>query len=122
MEGARGKAPHSEWSLLQTILVSENGRSILSELKQVAQNLRDTKSQTWQKRVNTIQHIKTIFLITLNYIEYDPDIVDEVAKGCPQITNIIDVESNRLMTTGEMSQKSVMSSKSSIKNNSRSRD
>lgn len=47
LEGARGKAPHSEWCLLQTILVSENGRSILSELKQVAQNLKDTKTQTW---------------------------------------------------------------------------
>ena len=58
--------------------------------------LRDTKSQSWQKRVNSVQHIKTIFLITLNYIEYDTDIVDEVVKGCPQIVNKLHPNRNSL--------------------------
>ena len=43
--------------------------------------------------------MRPIEIRPLNYIEYDPDIVDEVIKGCPQIINTIDIGRNCLKNT-----------------------
>jgi len=67
-----------EWQNLTKLFLSKNGKQLLSDLSEVIFSLKDTKTQPWQRRTNSILQIKTIFLETEALIQRDPDIVNLV--------------------------------------------
>lgn len=67
-----------EWQNLAKLFLSKNGKQLLSDLSEVIYLLKDTKTQPWQKRTNSILQLKTIFVETEALIQRDPDIVNLV--------------------------------------------
>jgi len=47
--------------------------------------LRETRSVSWQSRLNSLRQIKILFLNTVNLIDNDAHIVDLVLSNCPLI-------------------------------------
>ena len=87
------------------LLPQKNAQQFLKDITQVVAILKDVKSKLlsilnlhhsdicfttahqWQKRTKSLEKIKMIFFMTVDFIENDPDIVESVMNSCPMLVS-----------------------------------
>lgn len=74
-----------EWRSLAQMLQGQQGQDILSDLLDVTNTLRNTKTDSWQKRMKSLVKIRAVFRDIFVHIETDPAILELAQANFPNI-------------------------------------
>ena len=104
-KGQQGQSQHYlsiEWQYLTKLFQSRSALALLNDLSDVISVLKDTKSEQWQRRAESMDQIKNILFNTAEFIQTDPGIIEAAKTNCPMVLGQHQADAGRGRQLGEL--------------------